>query len=587
MRAWDYWQTNDLRKDQYFYIGFALLASGVNDYAVGRDLQLSKKLNWAASAYYYSMVHAGRLALFLVYGDFPTGHGPLAAAFGDGCRRKTRFWFTEFDRDLNENIDRLNGDDYKRQEVVSRYEPLGMNIPEANRMFEQWASILQKAKKLREDSNYESLLIAHEHNHVLVTQAFERLCEVLQACAERVLADAIQLFKAVIHSSPRGRHWLAFLNHSSSPPDLDLEIYDREGLLYMEDSLRSILEHTQSLSDALALVRPLRFSDWASPLLADEVYRHIIIDAFGEKRNKMRQFRDDVGRLDTILSRTLQGRVLLPHTLDRPWLDEPVVGVFQQLEIWSNFDRGELNPTLEDELLEQDRLIQVTNGQPPFDVVLGVPHHAANGVSRIAERSEQPRNSDENAAMYALGAFGYLQQHHVSCKIVIAAHATDHDPNKEPWSPYCQHVFSGSARLLVECHGCAGNYRNDIEITAGSNRLTSPRAFAEFLVAALDRDYRIGVQETPAERGALIFGRGGMAPGSGELRFPALETYTLKRAAELRMQAIHIEAKPRFRKASDGSNRATTEGLKLGQAIGRAIVEYLGGDIRDHQRARV
>lgn len=62
MNVFDYWQADDRRRDQYFYIGFALLAAVVNDYAVGRDLHLSRKLNWAASAYYYSMVHACTVA---------------------------------------------------------------------------------------------------------------------------------------------------------------------------------------------------------------------------------------------------------------------------------------------------------------------------------------------------------------------------------------------------------------------------------------------------------------------------------------------------------------------------------------------
>jgi uncharacterized protein (UPF0332 family) len=574
MKVWDYWQTDDLRKDQHFYIGFALFASAVNDYAVGRDLHLSKKLNWAASAYYYSMVHAGRLALFLVYGDFPTGHGPLASAFGDGVRG-TRFWFTEFARGMTPAPDRSSPNDYKRQEIVSHYERLGMDRRETKRMFAQWTQALQQAKRLREDSNYESLLIAHEHNHVLVTQAFEKLCEVLHACAERVLMDTVQLFKTVITNSPRGKHWLAFLNHTTSPPDLNLEIHDREGLLYMEDSLQNILDHTQSTSSALSLLQPLRSSALANPLLADEVYRHIIIDAFGRKRNKMTKFRDKTLELDRTFRLALQDREPLSHPPDWSLPGDPIVGVFQQLEIWSDFDEGKVSSTLLDELLGQDKLIQITYGQAPFDVVLGVPHHAANGVSRIAERSDQPRVSDENAAMYALAALTYLRQHHISCRIVIAAHATDHDPNKEPWSSYCQHIFSETARMLVECHGCAENRRNDIEITAGSNKLTNPKAFGELLVVALDYGYRVGVQETPATRDALIFGPGARVPGSGQLRLPALETYTLRRAAELKMQAVHIEAKPRFRKASDGSNRATREGKELGQAIGRVIVEYL------------
>jgi hypothetical protein len=32
MRVWDYWHFDSKRQDQYFYVGFALLASAVNNY---------------------------------------------------------------------------------------------------------------------------------------------------------------------------------------------------------------------------------------------------------------------------------------------------------------------------------------------------------------------------------------------------------------------------------------------------------------------------------------------------------------------------------------------------------------------------
>jgi uncharacterized protein (UPF0332 family) len=218
MTAWDHWQSDDAKRDQYFYVGFALLASGINDFAVGRDLHLSRKLNWAASAYYYSMIHAGRLALFLVYGDFPTGHAPLAHVFANN-RPMGSFWFTEFGRNLWPPVARSDASDYRREQLVARYAELGMDREKTSRMFKGWAEILRQSKKLREDSNYESLLIAHEHNHVIVTQAFQDLCAVLESCAKRILNDAARLFRAVIDSSPRGNHWLAFLNHSTAPRD--------------------------------------------------------------------------------------------------------------------------------------------------------------------------------------------------------------------------------------------------------------------------------------------------------------------------------------------------------------------------------
>jgi hypothetical protein len=297
MKVWDYWQIDDLRKDQYFYIGFALLASAVNDYAVARDLHLSNKLNWAASAYYYSMVHTGRLVLFQVYGDFPTGHGQLASAFGDGFRGGG-FWFSYFAGNMEPSPDRSNADDFRRSEIVSRYTQFGLDGSDLGAMFQRWASILDRAKRLREDSNYESLLIAHEHNHILVTEAFQELCRIIQSCTESVLNDAVHLFRTAIHNSPRAEHWLAFLNHDVSPPDVDIALHDREGLFYIEDSLRNIVEHDQALDDALSRLQTLRSEGLANPILADEGHKNIVVGAFGEKRNKMESFWRDIHRLE-------------------------------------------------------------------------------------------------------------------------------------------------------------------------------------------------------------------------------------------------------------------------------------------------
>jgi len=53
----EYWNQDQQHQDQKFYTAFCLLGAACSDYAVGMDLQAERKLNWAATALYYSMVH--------------------------------------------------------------------------------------------------------------------------------------------------------------------------------------------------------------------------------------------------------------------------------------------------------------------------------------------------------------------------------------------------------------------------------------------------------------------------------------------------------------------------------------------------
>jgi len=77
----EFWSQNEAYMDKKFYVGFCILATSLNDYAVGRSLHRQNKLDWACTAYYYSLVHALRLVCFLVYGDFPMRHDNLAKVF--------------------------------------------------------------------------------------------------------------------------------------------------------------------------------------------------------------------------------------------------------------------------------------------------------------------------------------------------------------------------------------------------------------------------------------------------------------------------------------------------------------------------
>jgi hypothetical protein len=200
------------------------------------------------------------------------------------------------------------------------------------------------------------------------------------------------------------------------------------------------------------------------------------------------------------------------------------------------------------------------------------------GVKLICEKRMgaggdlSPRDSDENAASYALVAFTELVERGISCKLVIMAHATEHDPNKDPASPYCQEILAHRTALLFECHGSAEWRTLPLELSAGSNRLSDPVRFSRALRSGFDCSYRIGVQREPGTDDALIFKPDGTRE-EGSLELPATKTASLIEAQRRNIPALHLEARSDFLQPPDGSDTVVPDGLILGRAVASAIAD--------------
>ena len=157
---------------------------------------------------------------------------------------------------------------------------------------------------------------------------------------------------------------------------------------------------------------------------------------------------------------------------------------------------GNIADGLFSEISKQNELVVLKNGEGPYKVVIGVPHQAKVGVSHICEND---RDSDENAASYAIVAFNSLKERGVSCKLVIMAHATLTDPNKDKDMPYFIEIFEEQAEMLFECHGAGQNRRLDIEVSAGRNSLSRPVDFGRTLAHYMGNRYSIGIQKDPGK----------------------------------------------------------------------------------------
>jgi hypothetical protein len=223
-----------------------------------------------------------------------------------------------------------------------------------------------------------------------------------------------------------------------------------------------------------------------------------------------------------------------------------------------------------------DRLIVLEHGSPPYLVTLGVPHQAPPGVERICEGRlgtdgrPSPREADENAALYALAAFTALARRGLPARLVVMAHPTTHDPNKVLDSPYCREIFSTDTRLLFECHGARRERLLDLELSAGRNELSNPLGFGQALGRALGWRYAIGLQAAPGERRAQVFLPGGRSR-EGSLELPALCTASLVSAGEHGIPALHLEARPRFRRLAPNAAAPCADALALGEAIAASV----------------
>ena len=246
-------------------------------------------------------------------------------------------------------------------------------------------------------------------------------------------------------------------------------------------------------------------------------------------------------------------------------------------KIWRDSDRYVFSRQLDRLLKSKDTLIQLKFGTPPYEALLGVPHQAAIGEPRIAEHWVNPRggtgrSSDENAASIALITFISLCNQNISCKVIIVAHATDHDPNKDPDSPYCKQVFSENTNMLVEFHGSSKKRKRDIEISSGTNDLISALKFGRCLATKLDYRYSIIAQSL----GGSKFGRTITKTNeeNDKLTLPALKTTSLAAAQKKGIPALHIEAKPRYR-IPDNNRSVSADGYVLGNAIANCIAFYV------------
>jgi predicted acetyltransferase len=247
-------------------------------------------------------------------------------------------------------------------------------------------------------------------------------------------------------------------------------------------------------------------------------------------------------------------------------------------DIWNG---KSVQPELWDLLQQKDLLVELAGGPAPAQVVLGVPHHAGPGVDHIAEEWTNPktgksgRPADETTGLAGLAVFSALREKGIAARLVIAAHPTDHDPNKTPGCPYWQRIFErsgGPPGLLLELHGAGLHRRNALELSAGKNQAANPLLFGKILAYFLKGEWIFAIQEEPGASQAKVY-RNGQHTG-GRLQNPALETLSLIYAGQIGIPALHLEMKAPFRQP-DPVFPETPRPTEMAWQLARALADTL------------
>lgn len=294
LRSVSYWR--DGQEPQRFYIGFCLFFSAIQDWALGQKELRLHNLNWSATCSYYSLVHAGRLLTFLALGDFPTQHRDLRkllCATDEGRSENVRPGTDGYPYDWW--LRKFCGGRYVRgsapwplaelRGMIVQY-LLQLGVPSAERQLERFGSLFSTAAPLRSDSNYEALLIAHEHRHVSMSSAFEDLAKCMNSASESQVSFVVETFSAFLRNDP------------------DLGTERPAYASFLRDYLEvRLLPGIQRKLEALPEVHQ-RIREFLGPLTRVEIeasYSHleeaVSREMFEGKASKMRSFRSGIDRL--------------------------------------------------------------------------------------------------------------------------------------------------------------------------------------------------------------------------------------------------------------------------------------------------
>ena len=294
-------ETSKERLGERVYICACLLWTALHDRRLGQRL-MSQNPNWSAVCNYYSIVHSLRLFWFVMYGSYPKGHAPLAKGLQAESGAKAD-WRIEGLRPGNKPLSAAAFQGLLHNELHAP--TLSAQVPDIGAMFES-------ARNLRNDSNYESLILAHQYSHghegagVHVPEEMARTSRTMSQASLVVLRYMTGIIACVFEDE---RRWIG----DGSPycgADLKCLLWG-----YVHDKIRRANDE-QYQSSALLL-------DWLNGLPemmqvvtdaenrannpAHELVACIEYTVFGGKQKLMRDFQQKVTQMERTIERMAPG----------------------------------------------------------------------------------------------------------------------------------------------------------------------------------------------------------------------------------------------------------------------------------------
>jgi hypothetical protein len=298
--ALDFWNENEYKQDQMLYAAFCLLESGISNFVAGRFLRKCRVFDWATTSFYYSALYSIRLVVFLGYGDFPEGHRKIGAMFKNGSV-KDRAWLLSFLKSLqgytpsrhypyfDQNPKNVL---FERDLLESSLSMNGVDLSALREAFDFFEKIFTEATDLRNDSSYESLLVAHQYSHVKVTQCFEDLVDNFEKLSKKAIDHALRIFQEFVAAHTRHDYFCAFL----------MDEKNREGFYYLESSPQNKGYSSEMIEAALDLLTTLKKMSIKDDKKAGSFHTNISMQTFDVKRELMQDFDERVKKFGNLLS---------------------------------------------------------------------------------------------------------------------------------------------------------------------------------------------------------------------------------------------------------------------------------------------
>lgn len=288
-----YWAQNEEKKAQKFYITLCIYISAVSDYFIGLDLKEQGKLNWSVMASYYSIVHSARMIIFAIIGDYPKQHNKLSSLFNQKVNSEKNFkcnWLQSFDSYYSKRSNSTS--EISLSELIRHYAGK-LEFHNLETHIGNIGGVINVAINLRNDSNYEALLMAHEYHHEYVTERFNRLTRIITEGARKWIVLSTQCLKKYVENDK-------LMDEKRDVFKYYIHDYGRE---YLKKSLRRRIKDINNLDNLEEILKQLKYEFSREEINEFEedyeiLKNNISMKTFNKKTKLMKGFNEKIQKLE-------------------------------------------------------------------------------------------------------------------------------------------------------------------------------------------------------------------------------------------------------------------------------------------------